>query len=92
MNTTKAVSALVKAGQSDAVATLQSRLRNNVYAAASRSSPNGPKLVDGAIQRNAVQPNFNNLSYLANPDKIGLTKRPQLGVFSSGSAAMSSNF
>ena len=54
MNTTKAVSALVKAGQSEAVATLQTRLRNNVYAAASRTSPNGPKLVDGAIQRNAV--------------------------------------
>ena len=92
MSTNKAVSALVKAGQSEAVATLQSRLRNNVYAAASRASPNGPKLVDGAIQRSAVQPNFNNLSYLANPQKIGITKRPQLGYFSSGSAAMSSNF
>ena len=92
MSSNKTVSALVKAGQSEAVATLQSRLRNNVYAAVSRNSPNGPKLVDGAIQRNAVQPNFNNLSYLANPDKVGLTKRPQIGYFSGGSAAMVGNF
>ena len=49
MSSKKAVSALVKAGQSDAVAMIQRRLTNNIYAYPTRSSPNGPKLVDGAI-------------------------------------------
>lgn len=53
-------------------------MRNNVWAVASRSSPNAEKLKDGAIQRMSVSPDRYNLHVKSNSDKVGFYKRPEL--------------
>ena len=58
--------------------------------APSRSCPNAEKLLDGAIQRAAVQPNRYDLHYKSNVDKVGVYKREENNVRSSLSAVRSS--
>ena len=70
------------------VATLQKALHNNIYSHPSRFSPNALKLKDGAIQRASVQPPRSGLAFKVNKDQVGVTKRANPGVLSSGNIAM----
>ncbi len=61
-------------------------LKGNIYAYPSRSSPNAAKLIDGAIQRQSVQPDRDNLHYKGNVDKVGAYKREELNARASNSS------
>ena len=65
--------------------------KTSPYAQVSRNSPNADKLVDGAIQRQSVQPGFYDLAVKVNTDKVGVYKRPQHGMQSSGSVSISAD-
>ena len=75
----------------NSVATLQKALNLNIYAKESRLSPNANKLVDGAIQRQSVQPSRYGLAVKVNKDKVGVTRRPVQGTLSSDSGLMLSD-
>ena len=66
MSTNKAMSALVRAGNSNTVQTIEKSLANNINARVTRLNPNANKLLDGAIQRQSVQPLLNRLSWTVN--------------------------
>lgn len=58
-----------------------------MWATPSRDSPNGAKLVHGAIQRQSVTPDEMSRKYThLNTDKIGVYKRPEHNVKASSSA------
>ena len=86
------ITAVSKVANSGAVSALKKSLQNNIYAhQSSRFSPNASKLVDGAIQRHSVQPNRNSMAMAVNKDCVGVTKRPNVGVNSSGSTVITSD-
>jgi hypothetical protein len=68
------------------------KLRDNVWAIPSSSSPNAEKLKDGAIQRISVSPNRYSLHLKTNPDKVGFYKREELNERASRTAAISSTW
>ena len=88
---TSKITAISKIAKPEAIAAIKETLKMNIYAKKSRISPNAEKLIDGAIQRGSVQPRRTDLAMKVNTDKVGLTKRPHVGVNSSGSAPISSD-
>ena len=72
----------------NSVSALQNAMKMNVYCHDSRFSPNGSKLVDGAIQRRSVQPNQNELAFSRNTDKVGVTKRPDVSTLAGGAGGL----
>ena len=87
----KNITAVSKVISEEALAILQNKLNRNIWAIPSRSSPNGPKLKDGAIQRMSVTPSTREPYVKMNPDLIGMYKRPELNEKAGGSAAVYSN-
>ena len=73
MSSSKALSALVKAGKTNSVQAIEKNLANNLNARSTRLAPNGAKLRDGAIQRQSVQPSMTKLAWTVNTDKVGVT-------------------
>lgn len=81
----KAVTAVSRVLKEETAAALTQKLDGNVWCTPSRSSPNGEKLKDGAIQRASVSAQGDMLEYVkANPDGIGAYKREELNVKASG--------
>ena len=54
MSLQKSVTAVSRVFSTEAVAVLESKLEQNVWATPSRDSPNADRLKDGAIQRASV--------------------------------------
>ena len=81
----KNITALSKVVNQQALEAVTQKLSGNVWAVASRSSPNAEKLKDGAIQRMSVSPDRYNLHVNVNKDKVGFYKRPELTERASGS-------
>lgn len=81
-----AVSSVVKP---EAAAVLTQKLDMNIWATASRGSPNAERLQDGAIQRASVSTSGDSLRFVkANPDGVGFYKREDLSTRASGGSFM----
>lgn len=84
MLTKNVVTAVSRAVKAETVQVCQDKIANSVWANVSRCSPNAPKLLDGAIQRESVSISGDQLRHThLNPDKIGAFKRPELNTKSS---------
>ena len=70
---------------------MQSQISNNINAYECRNSPNGSKLVDGAIQRASVAPKRFEMAVKVNKEKVGASQRPHQGITSSASAYMTTD-
>ena len=76
-----AVTAISRVVREETAVALNQKLVNNVWAQPSRSSPNGEKLKDGAIQRASVSTQGDALEFVkANPAGIGTYKREELNT------------
>ena len=81
MVTSKAVTAVSRVVREETSVALTQKLAGNIWATPSRSSPNGEKLKDGAIQRASVSTQGDALEFVkANPAGIGIYKREELNV------------
>ena len=87
----KNITAVSKVVTQEALETVAQKLKDNIWAIPSRSSPNAAKLKDGAIQRASVAPDFDNLHVKQNPDMVGYYKRSELNEKASRTAYIHSN-
>ena len=84
----QAVTAISRVVKEETAAALTQKLTGNVWATPSRTSPNGAKLQDGAIQRASVSTQGDALMYVkANEAGVGFYKREELNTKASNSAA-----
>ena len=87
----KSISSVSKVVTQEALEAVSAKLKNNIWAIPSRSSPNAEKLKDGAIQRMSVMPSRYDLQVKANTERVGFYKREELNERASRSFYLSSN-
>lgn len=75
-----AVTAISKATSAEAAVAIQQKLDKNIWATASRDSPNAEKLLDGAIQRQSVSVSYLDKQFVSQSNGVGSYKRPELNV------------
>ena len=87
----KSISAISRVVTQEALEAVSLKLKDNIWAIPSRSSPNAAKLIDGAIQRMSVVPDRHSLQVKCNSDKVGFYKREELNERASRSFYIHSN-